>query len=143
MRAMNSRSNWRRLFRKFVRYGVVGGVINLGGYLLFLLLTRAGLDSKVSMTLVYAAGAIGGFWGNRNWTFGHRGGIARPAIKYFGVHALGYLLDYAMLAIFVDRIKYPYWLVQAVAMVVVAGMLFVLFNFLVFPRPASAARSSP
>jgi putative flippase GtrA len=134
-------SNPRASFAQLLRYGLVGVITNLCGYLLFLLVTWLGMEPKAAMTVLYAAGATAGFWGNRNWTFGHRGSIGGPALKYFGAHACGYLLDYAMLAVFVDRLDYPYRLVQAIAMVVVAGLLFVTFKFIVFPRTIPAARS--
>ncbi|MFM0363706.1 GtrA family protein [Paraburkholderia sediminicola] len=133
--------NPRASLTQLLRYGIVGAAMNLAGYLLFLLITWLGMEPKAAMTVLYVVGASASFWGNRNWTFGHRGSIAGPALKYFGAHACGYLLDYAMLAVLVDRLHYPYRLVQAVAMVVVAGLLFVTFKFLVFPRPNPVARS--
>ena len=136
-------SNPRASLAQMLRYALVGAAVNLSGYLLFLLITWFGMEPKAAMTLLYVAGASAGFWGNRNWTFSHRGSVIGPALKYFAAHACGYLLDYAMLAVFVDRLHYPYRLVQAVAMVVVAGMLFLTFKFLVFSRTEPVARSSP
>jgi len=127
--------------RQLLRYGLVGAAVNLCGYLLFLLMTWLGMEAKAAMTVLYVAGATVGFWGNRNWTFGHRGSIAGPALKYFGAHAGGYLVDFAMLAVFVDRFHFSYRVVQAVAMVVVAGFLFLMFKYLVFPRSDLATRS--
>ncbi|WP_434715345.1 GtrA family protein [Paraburkholderia sp. A3RO-2L] len=136
-------SNPRAPLAQLLHYGLVGAAVNLGGYLLFLLITWLGMETKAAMTVLYVAGASAGFWGNRNWTFGHRGSIVGPAIKYFGAHACGYLVDYAMLAVFVDHLHFPYRVVQAVAMVVVAAFLFVTFKFLVFARSEPVARSNP
>ncbi|MFJ4194383.1 GtrA family protein [Pseudomonas sp. NPDC089534] len=133
----------RTLLVQLLRYGLIGGAMNLGGYLLFILITGLGMEPKAAMTVLYVAGASAGFWSNRNWTFGHRGGIARPAFKYFGAHVCGYLLNYVILAIFADHLHFPYRVVQAVAILVVAGFLFVTFKFLVFPRPDPIARSNP
>lgn len=135
--------NLRASFCQMLRYGLVGASVNLGGYLLFLFITWLGLEAKAAMTVLYVAGASIGFWGNRSWTFAHRGSIVGPALKYFAAHMCGYLLDYAMLAVFVDRLHFSYRVVQAVAMVVVAGLLFVTFKFLVFPRPNPVARIDP
>ncbi|WOD18648.1 GtrA family protein [Paraburkholderia kirstenboschensis] len=135
-------SNPRASIGQLLRYGLVGATVNMGGYLLFLLLTWLGVEAKAAMTVLYVAGASAGFWSNRNWTFGHRGSITVPALKYFGVHVCGYLLQYAMLAVLVDRLHFSYRVVQAIATVVVAGLLFVTFKYLVFPRPEPAARSN-
>jgi len=136
-------SNPRASLGQLLRYGLVGAAVNLGGYLLFLLITWLGMEAKAAMTLLYVVGASVGFWGNRNWTFAHRGSVVGPAFKYFGAHVCGYSLDYAMLAIFVDRLHFSYRVVQAVAMVVVAGLLFVTFKYFVFPRSDSVARCNP
>lgn len=128
---------------QLLRYGLIGGAVNLGGYLLFILITWLGMEPKVAMTVLYVAGASAGFWSNRNWTFGHRGGIAWPALKYVGAHACGYLLNYVILAVFADNLHFPYRVVQAVAILVVAGFLFATFKFLVFPRTDPTARSNP
>ncbi|RON92248.1 GtrA family protein [Pseudomonas fluorescens] len=136
-------SQSRASLAQLLRYGLVGGAVNLGGYLLFLLITWLGMEPKVAMTVLYVVGASVGFWSNRNWTFGHRGRIGGPAIKYFGAHACGYLLNYVILSVFADHLHFPYRVVQAVAILVVAGFLFVTFKFLVFPRPDPITRSNP
>ncbi|QHF49915.1 MULTISPECIES: GtrA family protein [Pseudomonas] len=128
---------------QLLRYGLVGGAVNLGGYLLFLLITWLGMEPKTAMTVLYIAGAVAGFWSNRNWTFGYRGGIAGPAFKYLAAHVCGYLLNYVILAYFADHLHFPYRVVQAVAILVVAVFLFVTFKFLVFPRPDPIVRSNP
>lgn len=135
-------SDSRSSLTQLVRYGLVGGVVNLGGYLLFLLITWFGMEPKSAMTVLYVAGAGAGFWSNRSWTFGHRGGIAGPALRYFGAHVCGYMLNYLILAVFADYLFFPYRAVQAVAILVVAGFLFVTFKFLVFSRPDPTTRSN-
>lgn len=134
--------NPRTSLAQLLRYGLVGGAVNLGGYLVFLLITWLGMEPKTAMTLLYVAGATAGFWGNRNWTFGYGGGITKPALKYFGAHGCGYLLQYAILAVFVDHMRFSYRVVQAVATLLVACFLFITFKFLVFSRPDPIARNS-
>jgi putative flippase GtrA len=136
-------SSLRALLAQLLRYGLVGGAVNLCGYLLFLLITWLGMEPKAAMTVLYVAGAGAGFLGNRSWTFDHRGGTMAPAFKYFSAHVCGYLLDYAILAVFVDNLHFPYRVVQAAAMLVVAGLLFVIFKFLVFPRSGPVTRGDP
>jgi putative flippase GtrA len=117
---------------RVVRYGIVGIATNVAGYIVYLLITFAGAGPKITMSALYLTGAVLGFFGNRQWAFRHAGGIGKSAVLYFLFHAGGYLIDFAMLSVFVDRLGYPHQLVQAIAVLVVASYLFVAFNFVVF-----------
>lgn len=126
-----------RLLVELGKYGLAGAILNLSGYLVFLLITYYGVEHKLAMTLLYVAGVVTGFWTHRKWTFrdvGHPGGAA---LRYFATHIVGYLINFALLALFVDKLQYSYRLVQIVAMFIVAGFLFVTFKYIVFIHPAS------
>ncbi len=118
--------------RQLLRYGIVGIISNLSGYLVFLAITFAGVDPKAAMTFLYAVGATVGFFGNRKWAFSHNGNAARAAVGYAVAHVIGYLLNLAMLYVFVDRLGYKYQIVQGLAVFVLAGYLFLTFKFVVF-----------
>jgi putative flippase GtrA len=126
--------------KQLVRYAVVGIATNLAGYAVYLLVTWAGVEPKLAMSCLYAIGATVSFLGNRTWTFGHRGNVAGAAARFAIAHLLGYLLNLALLVVFVDRLGFPHQLVQAVAVVVVALFLFVLFRVFVFPGGRQPAR---
>lgn len=118
--------------RQLIRYGVVGVVSNLAMYFVYLFITYLGVEPKTAMTLVYIFGASIGFVGHRKWTFSHRGAYASAALRYVPAHILGYLLNLLILFIFVDRLGYAHQWVQAVAIFIVAGFLFVVFKYYVF-----------
>ena len=115
-----------------MRYGIVGVATNAAGYCVYLLITSTGASPKITMTALYLTGALLGFFGNRQWAFRHAGGMRRSAILYAIFHTGGYLIDFALLSVFVDGLGYPHQLVQAVAVVVVALYLFAAFNLVVF-----------
>lgn len=119
---------------QLVRYGVVGMVSNMAIYLVYLFVTYLGVEPKKAMTLLYIVGAFIGFLGNRKWTFAHRGNSMRAVGRYVTAHTLGYLLNLVILFIFVDRLGYAHQAVQAIAVVVVAGFLFVTLKFYVFSK---------
>ena len=125
---------------QLIRYGVVGVASNAAIYCLYLLITWLGMEAKLAMTLVYLVGAAIGFFGNRKWTFEHGGAVTGAALRYVLAHTFGYLLNLAILYVFVDRYGYPHQWVQAAAIIVVAGCLFVIFKFLVFRESSSVAR---
>lgn len=117
---------------QLLRYAMVGLAINVSGYLVYLLITYFGLTPKITVTMLYFVGALAGFWGNRKLTFMHQGSVFGAGARYAAAHGLGYLINLAILILFVDSLGYPHQWVQAVAVFVVAGYLFLAFKFFVF-----------
>lgn len=120
---------------QLLRFALVGILSNLVGYLIYLLITYLGLGPKVTMTLLYAIGASLGFWGNRTITFRHREKSLAVGMRYILAHSVGYLINLILLHTLGDRLGYPHQLVQAFAILTVAGFLFVAFKYFVFPDP--------
>jgi len=118
--------------KQLFRYGLLGIVNNSSGYIVFLSITFLGIGPKIAMTLLYAIGATIGFFGNRKWTFAHNGSLLGSSARYVIAHLLGYLINLILFVIFVDKLGYSYQLVQAAAIFVVAGFLFVTFKYFVF-----------
>ena len=120
---------------QLLRYGVVGLGTNLALYFIYLFITYWGLEPKKAMTVLYIIGALMGFLGHRKWTFTHQGAFLGSGIRYFIAHLLGYLINFIILLTFVDKLGYSHQWVQAGAILVVAGFLFVAFRYFVFPKP--------
>ncbi len=130
---MADSSNYSRAsLRQLSRYGMVGIAVNLAGYLVYLLVTFLGFTPKITMSLLYITGAVAGYWGNRKLTFAHRGSVFGSGTRYLLAHGVGYFINLAILMVFVDRLGYAHQWVQAVAIFIVAGYLFVSFKFYVF-----------
>lgn len=128
--------------RRLVRYGLVGIATNLAGYALYLVVTHVGLGPKLTMTLLYVAGATFGYVGNRQWAFRHTGSVLHSSTGYVLAHAGGYLLNFALLHVFVDRLGYPHEIVQGFAILLVAGYLFLVLNLLVFKGEKAGGAAS-
>lgn len=125
---------------QMVRFGTLGALSNLLGYLLYLGITSVGVGPKVAMSLLYCVGAFINFVGSRNWVFSSDAKIRGASVRYVAAYAVGYLINYAILAIFVDRLGYPHAYVQAAAIVFVAWYLYLALKFLVFRKASSAGR---
>jgi putative flippase GtrA len=115
------------------RYASVGIASNLVVYLAFVLITHFGIEAKRAMTFLYVAAAAVGFFANRKWTFSHKGSGLGAGWKYCLAHLCGYLINLTLLYIFVDRLGYSSRWLQAVAVFLVSGFLFVTFKYFVFP----------
>lgn len=124
--------NIRGPLAQLLRYGLVGLASNLAGYFMYLLLTCLGVAPKTAMTILYVVAAAIGFWGNRKLTFAHKGELMKVGFRYVFAHCLGYLVNLSILVLMVDRLGYPHQWVQAIAVFIVAGFLFLMFKFFVF-----------
>ena len=125
VQACNSRA---QLFR----YSLVGIANNLLFFFVYLLITYFGAEPKIFLTFAYPVGAAIGFFVNRQLAFAHKGAVLKSGFRYFIAHLFGYLINLLILVTFVDRLSYPHQWVQAVAIFVVAGFLFVAFKYFVF-----------
>ena len=124
----------RKSLRQIFSYLLIGAATNLAGYGLYILLTYFGTTPKLTMTVLYSAGAIIGFFANRRFTFGHHGHIGSSGIRYLLAQLLGYLLNFLLLLLLVDWLGFAHQVVQALAIVVVAIFLFILSRAFVFPQ---------
>ena len=122
----------RTVTHEVLRYGTVGIVSNLAGYFTYLIITYFGTEPKFAMSIVYLIGASISFYGNKTHTFSHSGKILGTGIRYLIAHCCGYIINLIILIIFIDKLSYPHQLVQAVAVLVVAIFLFIVFKYFVF-----------
>lgn len=114
------------------RYGFVGLTSNVLGYALYLLITGAGVGHKTTMSLLYVTGIAITFYFNRNWSFSHTGNSGVSLLRYGISYGFGYLLNLFLLLVGVDLMQLPHQLVQAAAIFIVAGFLFLLHRYWVF-----------
>ncbi|MBA3537173.1 MAG: GtrA family protein [Tatlockia sp.] len=119
---------------QFIRYGIVGVINNLLGYLIYLFVTFFWLEPKIAITLFYPIGALTGYFGHLKYSFAYQGKHRFTLIRYGIAHFIGYSINFMMLVILVDKLKFPHQAVQASAIFVVASALFLMFRYFVFPR---------
>ncbi len=123
---------------QLVRYGLVGLLVNLFGYLVYLGVTWLGVSPKAALTLLYPVGVLYGYFLHARYSFGYQGKTGSSLGRYGLAHVFGYLTNVGMLFVLVDILGYPHQAVQLAAIFVVAGQLFLTFKFFVFKtRPAS------
>lgn len=118
--------------QQFIRFAVVGLLSNAALFVLYLVLTRAGLTPAVAMSLAYAVGVLQTFALNRTWTFSYAGGSAAPFVRYLAAYGVGYLVNLLLLRVFVDQLGLAHQAVQGAAILLVAALVFVLQKHWVF-----------
>lgn len=129
---MTSGASFTATLGQVARYGVVGVLNNLLGYLIYLLVTWLWLDPKVAVTLMYPIGAVTAYFGHARYSFAYSGRPSHGIARYTIAHMIGYGANIGMIYAFSDRLGYPHQLVQAAAIVAVAGILYILFRYFVF-----------
>lgn len=135
MNSLTDRLKRRIPAAQLIMYALVGLLSNACGYALYLMLTEMGSTPKLTMTALYMAGALISFVGNRRLTFFYQGGTLGSGIRFVLAHAAGYAINFCLLAVFVDHYGYAHQWVQAAAIFIVAGYLFVALKFFVFKAP--------
>lgn len=127
------RNKWLVFVSQMFRYGLVGIMNNLLGYLIYLAVTWVWLDPKLAVTLLYPIGAMTAYFGHAKFAFTYQGLHKHGVLRYIIAHLVGYTFNMSLLFVFSDRFGYPHQGVQACAVVVVGGMLYLLFRYWVFP----------
>jgi len=117
---------------QLLRYGFVGLLSNGIGYSVYLLVSSLGCPPKVTMTLLYGVGVIVSFIGNKKLTFADCSNSYTTVLRYLIAHLFGYIINYSLLFVFVDKLGYAHQLIQAISIFVVALFLFTILKFYVF-----------
>lgn len=122
---------------QIIRYGVVGVFNNLLGYLIYLVITFFGLDPKIAISILYPVGATTAYWGHSKYSFAYKGKSTHVLMRYIVAHMISYGVNFLMLYILWEKFKFPHQAVQAAAIFVCAGVLFLIFKYFVFPKVQS------
>lgn len=117
---------------ELLRFGVVGVVSNLIVFVLYLMLSGAGMGPKVAMTVTYFLGVVQTFVLNKRWTFSHHGHLSATFVRYVGLYATGYLINFGALLVLVDNLGYQHEWVQGIMIWIIAVLLFVAQKLWVF-----------
>ena len=110
------------------------------GYGAYLVLVENGLDPKLVVTILYPVGLLVGYIGNKYFTFRDRGKTCSRGTRYLAVYAFGYLLNLVLILLFVDRLGFPHQIVQALAILMVAVVLFIMLRTFVFKQHSSSGK---
>lgn len=130
-------ARWAQFLGQMARFGVVGAILNLLLYGIYLAATGLGAPPMAAMTGVYALGVAQTFVFQKRWVFA--GKTSRPTFwRYALAYAGGYALNWVLLAVFASALGLPHQAVEAAALLAVAGYLFVTLRLWVFAPEADA-----
>ena len=123
-----------KIHAQLSRYAIVGLASNAFGYLLYILLTTMGMGHKTVMSLLYGVGVLQTFFFNKRWSFRHQGSTTPALRRYIIAYGMGYAVNIFALWYFVDKLRFPHQWVQGAMVFVVAGVIFLMQRYWVFPH---------
>ena len=123
---------WKVHIRPLWRYGFVGIASNAILYLLYILITASGVGHKLTMTLIFLVGVFQTFTLNKLWTFGHIGYFGPTFARYIFVYIFAWGLNLIALFVFTDSFGFSHQVVQGIAIVALALLLFLAQKLWVF-----------
>jgi putative flippase GtrA len=129
---------YSNLPRQLASFSFVGLCSNLIGYVAYLLLVANDMDPKLAVTLLYFIGVLVSYLGNKRLTFRETGNFLSSGARYLAVYIMGYLLNIFLIFLFVDRLGFPHQIVQAIAILLVAIVLFFMLRIFVFRSNSSS-----
>lgn len=113
---------------------MVGFFSNILGYLVYIFLTWLLLDPKIVITIFYPLGVFIAYLGHSRYSFTYSGSHSRGVARFLFAYFIGYIVNIALLYIFSDRLGFAHQFVQAGSIIIVAGILFLLLRYFVFPK---------
>jgi len=124
--------------KEFIRYVFVGAAMNGCGFLLYVLFTTLGVSPVLTISIFYPIYIGLAFYLNKKWSFSHKGRISTSAVRYLIAYIGCYVLNVAALKFFSGYLGYSPLVVQAIAVFVIALLLFLAQKHWVFrPRDIS------
>lgn len=118
--------------KEFIRYAAVGAAANAVGFSLYVVFTTLGLSPVLTISIFYPLYIGLTFFLNKKWSFGHNGRISTSAVRYLIAYVGCYALNVSVLKFFFGYLGYSHLVVQAIAIPVIALLLFVTQKYWVF-----------
>ena len=121
-------------FGELIRYAVVGVILNMTGYIAYLLLTHFLLSPIIAMSVLYPMSILLAYFSHRKHTF--KSNPLSTRRKHFFlfllIYLIGYVLNFSSLYFFHGKLGFPHEIVQIVTIFTVAIILYLLFKSYVF-----------
>jgi putative flippase GtrA len=122
-----------------VRYSMTGAGMTVAIYLAYWALTLLAVPPVTAIALVYPAAVVASYFVNRGFAFRSGRDHREATWRFLLVHTVGYLLNLGLLAVFTVFWSFNHYVVEALALALVGGLLFTGLRFFVFPVSSQKA----
>ena len=122
---------------ELAKFGFVGVVHNLAGYLVYLLVTNYWLEPKLAVTILYPISALIAFYAHSKFSFSYQGEHSAAFSRYIVANLICFSCNLSMLYVFVDLMHFSHELIQVTAIFSIALLFFLLSKFYIFKNSQS------
>ncbi|MDG1838335.1 MAG: GtrA family protein [Phycisphaerales bacterium] len=128
--------------RQAIRYGIVGVSVNALALIAFSILVTGGMYHHIAATLVFVVAMSASYTVNRNWSFEFRGSVRRSMAGYAFIYFCAWGLNLAVLWIGIDLLGIHHTVVQGLAIIGIACLLFIAQRYWIFKSDLPPAEKS-
>ena len=119
-------------FRELFKYGITGIILNLSGYLTYIILTSYGIDPKLTVILIAPIFIFFTFIIQKNYIFYSKKKSFLIAINYLVLCVIGNLINIFFLYVFVDLLSFPHQIIQFLSMIIIGLMFYLCLKYYIF-----------
>jgi putative flippase GtrA len=131
----------RQILLQWTRFSLVGIKANVIYYLLYMLMTAAGLSAILSVTIIYLLGSVYTFWFTKGFVFRDSNLVKRQFPQYLTVYFIAWGLNIVTLDFMISQMGINHMLAQGTLVCVFAVLIFLTLRFVVFrARDSSKTR---
>jgi putative flippase GtrA len=116
-----------------VRYSMTGAGMTVAIYFAYWGVTALSVTPVLAIALVYPGAVVASYFVNRGFAFRSGRGHREATWRFLLVHTVGYLLNLGLLTLFTIVWSFNHYVVEALVLVLVGGVLFLGLRFFVFP----------
>lgn len=111
---------WMKIPEK-IRYLLVGGYNTIVSYALYagILWVMNGRHEQVALALSFFISSLNSYWTQKIFVFATHGNVKKEYVKCLTAWGISYLMNVALLALFVDGLKLNPYAAQIMALVIV------------------------
>ncbi len=102
------------------------------GFLIYALITTLGVSPVLTISIFYPIYIGLAFYLNKKWSFNHKGRLSTSAVRYLIAYIGCYLSNAAALKFFSGYLGYSHLIVQAITIMIMAFLLFLIQKYWVF-----------
>lgn len=120
-------------YQQVIKFGLVG-LANTGFTfaLIFILEKVMGFNYLIVNPISYLLPTLSSFYLNKKWTFKSEGKVKKEGALFFIVIGIAWSIQYCLLYILVEKLKFDPFVSQAIGMVMFTGMNFLGQKFVTF-----------
>jgi putative flippase GtrA len=124
----------KQTFLQVVKFITLGAINNLSSYVIYLIVTSAGVSPYLTSAVLFVVVAAASFWGNRQLTFQHTGRLSSSGFRFIVLYSVVFVLVQLILVIGYQWLGIPHQIVTIATTAISIPFMFVALKYYVFPE---------